>query len=220
MSLTPVQIGLTEDFMGLFDSVVANPVRVCHLKDLARHLQWQYTPTLPWQSLPFAESFELFRGGEYKTVENVLHGMAGPVQVIAFDYSYRFKVNRSLSDPVCQTVAMFGAPSINLPLFQLHPRSFSNRFASGSIGVAGYPKFAEQYFLTGSDQSAIRALFTHSLITALEANPGWSIDGGGGQFFFYRKKQIVAPEQMQWLIETGQRVLKLMETPEAATTTS
>lgn len=61
--------------------------------------------------------------------------------------------------------------------------------------------------MTGSDQPAIRNLLYPPLINALEANPGWSIEGGGGQFFFYREEQMVSPEQIQWLIETGQRGL-------------
>lgn len=230
--------------MSLFtDPGVTYQTRLFHLKDLARHLQWQYTPTLPWQSLPYAESFQLFLRGTSQTVTNVLNGMAGAVQVIVFDYS--FAIQKGLGIPIGsairvplfggsgedgelhnQTVAMFGASSINLPAFQLQPRTVKQNLMTirrspiftGSIDFSNYPKFAGEYFVTGSDEPAIRRLFTGPLINALEANPGWSLEGGGGQFFFYREDEVVIPERIQWLVQTGQQVLKLMETPESYAT--
>lgn len=222
--------------MSLFtDPGVAFQTRIFHLRDFANHMKWQYTPTVPWQSLPYAESFQLFRRGHSQTVTNVLNGMAGAVQVIIFDYSFDIDhgfrgipIGSSIrigGDPDriqqrhSQTVAMFGSASLTLPLFQLHPRSLSRRFASmftGSLDFSNHPTFAEQYFVTGPDEPAIRRLLTGPLMNALEANPGWSIEGGGGQFFFYREDQTVMPAQMQWLIETGQQVLKLMEATETA----
>lgn len=50
--------------MTLFDAGAAVQTRTFHLRDLAQHLQWEYTPTIPWQSLPYAESFPLFRRGD------------------------------------------------------------------------------------------------------------------------------------------------------------
>ncbi len=189
-------------------------------QSVAEHLQLGFVHEMPWQSLPYADRFQLFRRGICLPVQSLLHGIVNGAQVFVFQQRYRIESSAGYNDSFhAQTVAMFQSPDLNLPMFELKPKSFKHRLGSmfsASVDFSNHPTFAAQYLVSGADATAIRRVFNQELIAALEANSGWAIEGGGGQFFMYRENYIAPPEQIQWLIETGQRLLGLLKAKETS----
>jgi len=191
-----------------------------HYHHLAEFMHFGFVEEMQWQSLPYADRFKLFRHTDCYPVQNLIHGLMGDVQVFVFQYQYVIGGGAGHSGVrYAQTVAMFQSVNLSLPMFELKPKTFKSRlgsFFSGAVDFSNYPRFAEQYLVVGADEKEIGRVFNSQIIAALEANPGWTIEGGGGQFFMYKENWIVPPGQIQWLIETGRHVVSLFATEDAA----
>lgn len=98
---------------------------------------------------------------------------------------------------IWQTIGVISNPRLNLPLFVLASQKFSTVVVLPSdvpdIEFEGPRHFKKAYRLQGSDETALRALFGPSLISALEKYPGISVEGHGTHLLIYRRRTRVKP---------------------------
>jgi hypothetical protein len=179
---------------------------------VANQMGWQFSRDIAWASIPYANYFQLFTQGIGRRVYDVIHGEAEGVGITIFNYQFAAKA--TVAQTVhAQTVAMFQSNSISLPAFLLRPSSIKHQLGaafSASISFPTHADFSSQYLLSGSDEIALRSLFSDSALAFFAGQPGWSLEGGGSQLFLYRESQILTPQYTPTLVNEGLRVLSVL----------
>jgi hypothetical protein len=185
---------------------------VTAMQAVANQMGWQFSRDIAWASIPYAYQFHLFAQGIGKRVYDMIHGEAEGVGISIFNYQFAAKATLAQTAQA-QTVAMFQSNSINLPAFLLRPASIKHQLGSAfsaSISFPTHADFSNQYLLSGSDESALRNLFTDSVLAFFAASPGLNVEAGGSQLFLYRESQIMPPQYVPTLVNEGLRVLSLL----------
>lgn len=199
-------------FLGVRSRVRRFERGVQAMQGVANQMGWQFSRDVPWSSIPYADYFHLFTQGIGRRVYDMIHGEAESVGVSVFRYQFAVRATAAQTTHA-QTVAMFQSNSINLPALFLRPSSIKHQLGtafSASISFPTHADFSNQYLLSGSDETALRNLFSDSVLAFFAANPGWSLEGGGSQLFLYRESQILPPQYTPTLVNEGLRVLSLL----------
>ncbi len=106
-----------------------------------------------------------------------------------------------------QTVLRLTSARFHLPEFHLNPETMLNRIGHAigmqDIDFDAFPLFSKSYQLKGPDEAAIRSFFDASLLSALERQPGLTIEGAGNQLLIYRMGKRRRPEEFQSFLEEG-----------------
>lgn len=149
--------------------------------------------------------------------------LIGSSELMVLEYSYTTDVSAgkshtnpggsSKSDTHRQTVSCFKSSRVGFPEFQLCPRTIDSRILSVSghqdINFDSHPDFSEAYVLRGSDEAAIRKLFSSSLLDHLVRSRGLSVEGSANRLIVYRAGTLVTPEDLSRTIEDHRRVYEL-----------
>ena len=136
-------------------------------------------------------SFQLFSIGDGKKVRNCLSGTIDGVDVTTFGYEYTVGGGES-SSTLRQTVVLFRSNELSLPEFELRPRkTIAERFVGKGEGIKfdANPEFSESYFLSGNNESAIRHVFSRSVLEYFESHKGLSVEGRDEILLCYRSDE-------------------------------
>lgn len=154
--------------------------------------------------------FHLFNAGHSRESRNVMRGRSGGIDVILFDYKYVTGSGKNQATHK-QTVAAFRLEGTALPGFDLRHENVFHKIAAlfgyRDINFPEHPEFSRRYLLRGSDEAAVRALFSPALIDSFEnlATRGnwWVVEGAGERLLVYRPGKRVHPEELpQFLQDT------------------
>lgn len=159
-------------------------------------------------------SLPLFSQGRSKRISSLIHGDTDEVAMGIFDYRYTTGSGKN-SHTYRQTVVFFRTPGIDLPQFALKPQSFLHAvgklFGYQDIDFQSHPKFSKAFVLRGTNETAVRKMFTADLLSFLETKPQISIEGQGRDLIFYRSSKRVKPDQFRDLMSEGFAVFKEFE---------
>jgi hypothetical protein len=72
--------------------------------------------------------------------------------------------------------------------------------------------FSKAYIITGSEQVAMRALFTPQLRTALAAVPGQHVAAQARDVFWWREGRLPGPGEFEAFLTEGDRVVTIFAT--------
>lgn len=183
--------------------------RMLGLKSSATLLGWQFAEEAPMNYLPNLEKFALFSQGHSKQVKNLIYGETNGIKAALFDYVYAVGHGKN-QHTYYQSVAYFEPPNLNIPFFSLRPENFMHKL----IGALGYqdfdfgnrPTFSSKYLLRGTDELAIRSIFSDAVLASYEANLGVSTDGGGNQLFIFRQGVRTPPQEAKSFIDWAARL--------------
>ena len=118
-----------------------------------------------------------------------------------------------------QTVISFQSPHLSLPEFELRPESFLHKigkvFGFEDVNFDSHPLFSKRYLLRGSDEAAIRDVFTSELLEYFEAQDGVSIEASRNGLIYYRAGKRIKPTDVRPFMEEGFRVYGILKQPEA-----
>jgi hypothetical protein len=97
------------------------------------------------------------------------------------------------------TIASFTQP-IFLPEFTLTQKgilsAIGNSLLHRKIDFDSDPVFSERFSLAGSEENAVRELFTPDMREFLETiEPEWQIEGSGHTLFMYQSGYVVKPDE-------------------------
>jgi hypothetical protein len=155
-------------------------------------------------------SFHLFNAGRGRKSGNVMRGSSGGIDVVLFDYKFVTGSGKSQSTHQ-QTVAGFRLEGTTLPGFELrHEHIFykiAALFGYQDIDFPEHPEFSRRYLLRGSDEAAVRALFSPALIEFFQQlaneNRWWVVEGTGERLLVYRPEKRLNPAELpQFLQDT------------------
>ncbi len=168
-------------------------------------------------------SFHLFSQGSGEKVRNCLSGTIDGVNVTTFGYKYTVARGES-SSTYRQTVVLFRSKELSLPEFELRPRMTVDRFkdllgSDEDINFKSHPNFSKFYFLRGKYKSAIRDVFSRSVLDYFESHKGLSAEGRDEILICYRAESHniyigyrgarVRPDELKLFIDEGRAVFDL-----------
>jgi hypothetical protein len=97
-----------------------------------------------------------------------------------------------------------------LPQFLLTPEGLLARiaayFGGQDIDFADSPEFSRAYRLRGSDEAAVRSLFTPARRQVFELNRGQHAAGAGGELMWWRDGALPPPDAFDAFLMEGERV--------------
>ena len=178
--------------------------------------------------------FHLFSQGSGNKVRNCLSGTIDGVDVTTFGYEYTVAGGES-SHTYRQTVVVFRSNKLSLPEFELRPSSIVESFKivgaikalvgkdeDESIKFDTDPDFSKSYFLKGNDESAIRHVFSRTVLEYFERHKGLSVEGRKEVMIFYRAESLdtdigyrgarVKPDEIKLFLDEGRAVFDLLRT--------
>nr|MDZ7979374.1 hypothetical protein [Aulosira sp. ZfuVER01] len=166
--------------------------------------------------------FKLLNTGRSSLVKNILFLNLVNAKLYIFDYKYSAFVGKG-KDDYWQTVALFSNSHIRIPNFSLKPRGviaqLGNFLGSQDIKFKAYTRFSENYLLRGSNENAIRLVFSDHILTFCESKIGFyppikttpSIEVEDTGFIYYRANIRLEPEQIESFIQEGIEVFDLFQ---------
>lgn len=153
--------------------------------------------------------FQLFSRGRARKMNNLVEGVTDEVRIAIFDYQYTTGSGRSQTT-TAQTVAALQSPQLGCPDFSMRPESVFDR-VGGMLGFQdidfeSHPEFSRLFVLKGSDEEAVRTMFTPSLLEYFESRPGISVEGFGQNMCFFRSGKKVPPDKLKELLADAYEV--------------
>lgn len=163
--------------------------------------------------LPSLNAFPLFSHGHAKKASNVMTGVADEIGITLFDYRYTTGGGKN-QHTHRQTVVLLTSAVLDLPAFSLKPQnvfhSIGKVFGYKDIDFDTHAIFSDKYFLRGSDEAAIRELFSPEVLEYYEARPGLSTEASGNRLIFFRASKQVKPENLPAFLKDGFHVYTLL----------
>src|SRR5262245_40812954 len=176
------------------------------LQALAGELGFEFFPQGDRDLQASLSSFHLLQQGHSKRLYNLMRGSANDLEVQIFDYTYVTGGGKN-SHTWHQTVICFELPQDCLPHFSLRPESVWHKIGSWfgyqDINFESHPTFSNKYLLRGSDEDAIRTLFTDDVLEWFEETNNLSGEGSGDQLLVYRQAHRPSPAATRKQMETG-----------------
>lgn len=176
--------------------------RVLSLKALARRRGWRSLPGV-YVEVPRRAGVEPFYKGRNQAFRIYLHGtwdrFPFTVSELTCVTGY-FDFRRTWE----YTVVHVQSPGLAADLV-LRPERLSDRigglFGHRDIDFASDRRFSRRYLLRGSDETAIRAMFTPELRACLSENPGWCVQVQGPDLFYWRPGRLKRAQELDAVVE-------------------
>ncbi|MEM8953702.1 MAG: hypothetical protein AAGD22_06090 [Verrucomicrobiota bacterium] len=158
------------------------------------------------------ESIALYVQGKKRKVTNVMQGMRDGALMSIFDYASRVGEGKFVMEQV-QTVACFEKEGMALPAFSMRPVGSYHEvpMAWDFVEVdfaATHPGFAKGFVVKGKDESAVRAIFSESVIEHYKRIRGIAVEGDGAVMVVFRPGQQRRPEDLHAFCDNGAKVLQ------------
>ena len=118
-----------------------------------------------------------------------------------------------------QTYVVIHSGKLTSPNFCLQPESALFRMAEGllnrltgsvDIDFPTHPDFSDNYFLKGSNEDAVREIFTPRVLEYFQAHHGLSVEVFNGTLVFFRLGELVKPEDIKALIDNAMEVHQVL----------
>lgn len=185
------------------------------LEKLARLLDYSFSAKGSDSLLASVNQFHLFTQGHRRRITNVLTGRSDDTLVTIMDYRYTTGGGKN-SHTWVQTVILYQCSRLHLPVFTLRPENLfhkiGNAFGYQDIDFDSNPTFSRQYLLRGTEEQAIRNLFSDACLLYYEQHKGLCTEGTGDKLAFYRSSKRVPPPKLRSFIEEGSAVFRLFTT--------
>ena len=95
----------------------------------------------------------------------------------------------------------------------MQPEHFFNKiggyFGIEDIDFEAFPKFSDQYWLKGKDESAIRRSMNSELLHFFTIEKYWSLEGLNYYLIFYSKEKILHGDQLKMLYQKGKQIVEM-----------
>ncbi len=175
---------------------------------------YQYVPSRSHAESQYAEVVGMFTIGTNHKWRDEVSGVFNSRPFTAFEYQYltggiqfRGRYNNAL--------IRWRLDRVSLPHFTMVPAStylFRIGRTPDDIDFPEDKAFSKAYILTGSDQAALRALFTPELRAALAAVPGQFVAAHAQDVFWWREGRLPGPGEFEAFLTAGDRVVNLFAT--------
>lgn len=159
------------------------------------------------------QQFVLFQKGKAKSrrIKHFMHQYDLSRKTDFYLFDFRFSRH---DEPKKQTVFWCLSDQLNLPWFYMEPQKITHTLekflGKQEITFEAYPSFDRNYWIEGTDESAVRYLFNEAFLDFFNREPGWCMEGFRNQFVFYRYRKRISPEDCPHFLEMGKNVFDLL----------
>lgn len=141
--------------------------------------------------------FTLLNGGHSHRILNILEGDIGDWHVVIMEWRYTVGSGKNARHHAHTQVII---PDVDgLPVFQLSPESIFHKmaqfFGMADINFEDSPKFSKSYLLRGSNEAAIRAVFTPEVRAFIEQERNWNVESRDGYLLVFRSDTVLEPDK-------------------------
>jgi hypothetical protein len=182
------------------------------MKKLAETMSYSYEAAGHQDLVDSAYRLPLFSQGHSKKLSNLISGTFNRLAFVLADYQYVVSGGKE-SSTRRQTVVIFELEKLDLPYFKLQPKNIFHKigsiFKKKDIVFESYQQFSQRYVLTGEDETAVRRVFSDSVLSYFENNPGLNVEANRQKFMFYSSAKLVQPAQMQDFLQQGYDIFSL-----------
>ncbi len=114
-----------------------------------------------------------------------------------------------------QTVIVFQSDLLRLPTFTLRRQDLGANISTAlgyrDFNFETHPTFSKQFHLHGSDEDAIRRVFTDEVLTYYENHTDLVTDGSGDSLMICRLGKTVAVKNIEAFLEQGYEIFSLFK---------
>ncbi len=154
------------------------------------------------------KELQLFQGGTFQFLRNVMRGGTTDAEVVLCDYGYT-----SGKTGWWQTVAAFPRAGRDLPHFEVRPERWAQkigqRLGMQDIDFESHPQFSKEWLLSGQDEAAVRGLFSPDLLSFFEAvdtRQRWWVEGKGKWLLVWRDNKIIKSAELRMFLEQASAI--------------
>jgi hypothetical protein len=172
---------------------------------------YQYVPSRSNAEAQYADVVGMFKTGDSHRWRDEISGTFNGRAFTAFEYQYRTG-GIQFRGVYITAMIHWRVDRVSLPHFTLVPAAtylFRIGRTAEDIDFPEDKAFSKACILTGSDQAALRALFTPELRTALAAVPGLYLAAQARDVFWWREGRLPGPDGFEAFLTDGDHVLKL-----------
>jgi len=188
--------------------------RIQKVESLATLWGWQFRAKPTPGDLAMLAGTHLERIGHWRQMGLVMELPAGSDQLRLFELNYtegHGKSKRSYQ----QTVTQFISPAVaSLPAFMVRPEGIFDKlvhmFGFKDIDFPEHPTFSKKNMLRGTDEAAIRAVFTPEVISFFERERGWFVEVLDNRLTTYQLNVRPKPENLQTFVHKRQELFALL----------
>lgn len=172
-----------------------------------------YRPPASDDVTAYASFVGLFRKGNRAWANHAISGNFNGHPFLTYEYVYTTGGGKT-------TVMYFFAlmhwqqAGAALPQFSLGPKSL---FDGAVIPFPEDPQFADSCHVTGTDEAAVRALFTAELRAALTPNRGQHLAGKGADLFWWKQGNLPDADEFDAYLSELERIRSLVFTDRSST---
>jgi hypothetical protein len=190
--------------------------RTSELARVAEELGFAFSASDSGALLPDLQRFDLVSHGRAQHISNVMSGVVEDVEIAIFDYRYTTGSGKNRKTHR-RSVVSLKREGWGLPGFHLRPESVFTKigqvFGYQDCDFPEHPEFNRLYVLRGTNQIAIRTLFTEDVLGFYESQSGLSTEGCGDVAIVYRPGKRLPPDQVPQFYDTAWAVAQLLKTP-------
>jgi carbonic anhydrase len=166
--------------------------------------------------LTASDPFEILTKGRNHKAYNILRGQKRDAQAALFDYKYITGSGRS-SQTHRLTLVLLTLEQAELVPLTLRGRGFFDKvaakFGQKEISIEPTSEFSKKYLVKGSDEEAVRRLFSPTVLSLFEQQNNLACEASGKQLLVYRPDRNVKPEDTRAFLDNAAQLLELMRRP-------
>jgi hypothetical protein len=163
------------------------------MAELARAMGLDFTANVTLARLRAIAPFRLYARGHSQKAYNALFGLVGDAEVVLAQYQYTTGSGKS-QQTWNQTVVILPDAAVDLPDFEIAPRTFLDKlfsfFTQRGVELPDAAEFNGRCLLTGRDEDALRRLFRPELADYFARHGDWFVEATAGQLLVYRKRSL------------------------------
>jgi hypothetical protein len=175
---------------------------------------YEYVPSRSKAETPYAEVVGMFKIGSRHKWRDEISGVFNGRPFTAFEYQYVSGTGR-FQAAYNKAMIHWQVDRASLPHFTMVPANtylFRIGRTPEDVDFPDDKAFSKAYIITGSEQVAMRALFTPQLRTALAAVPGQHVAAQARDVFWWREGRLPGPGEFEAFLTEGDRVVTIFAT--------
>ena len=172
---------------------------------------YQYVSSRRGAEAQYADVVGMFKIGSRHKWRDEISGVFNGRPLTAFEYQYVSGTGR-FQAAYNKAMIHWQVDRASLPHFTMVPANtylFRIGRTPEDVDFPDDKAFSKAYIITGSDQVAMRALFTPQLRTALAAVPGLYVAAQAQDVFWWREGRLPGPGGFDAFLNEGDRVVNL-----------
>jgi len=169
---------------------------------------YRFEPERPGEEARHVATCRVFSEGHRRKWGFTIVGTSGGTPFTAFEY--RWTTGSGKSSQTHRIGGLLWTMERPLPQFLVTPEGLWARivahFGGQDIDFAESPEFSSAYRLRGSDEAAVRALFTAARRQVFELVQGQHAGGAGPELMWWRDGALPPPDQFDTFLMEGERI--------------